>query len=81
MTASFLSSGRLAFAGVYGAGLTISGALAANVVVAGAIGVTYAGTLAASGVMMFAKTSRQPGKATSSNKPSWVNESMICKIL
>lgn len=77
MTASFLSSGRLAFAGVYGAGLTISGALAANVVVAGAIGVTYAGTLAASGVMMFAKTSRQPGKATSSNKPSWVNESMV----
>ena len=27
--------------------------------------------------MTFAKTSRQPGKVTSSNKPSWVNESII----
>lgn len=35
--------------------------------VAGLLGVTY----------MFTKTSRQPGKVTSSDKPSWVNESMI----
>ena len=77
MAASFLSSGGFVFAGVGGAGLTASGALAANLVVTGAIGVTYVGALAANGVMMFAKTSKKSGKETSSEKPSWFNESMV----
>ncbi len=77
MVTNFLLSGGFSLAGVGSAGLTVSGAIAANTVVAGAIGVTYAGALVATGVMMFAKTSRQSEKATSSDKPSWFNGSMV----
>lgn len=46
-----------------------------------AVTVTGAQVLGAAGVLggiyMFAKTSRKPGKVTSSDKPSWVNESMV----
>ena len=51
--------------------------------VSGTIAVTVTGTqvLGVAGLLgatyMFAKTSRQPGKLTSSDKPSWVNESMV----
>ena len=51
--------------------------------VSGTIAVTVTGTqvLGVAGLRgatyMFAKTSRQPGKLTSSDKPSWVNESMV----
>ncbi len=55
MFTNFLLSGGFSLAGVGSAGLTVSGAIAANTVVAGVIGVTYAGALVATGVMMFAK--------------------------
>ena len=78
VAASLLTSGgglSLACAGP--AGLTMSGAMAANTVVGGSLVVSAAGAMAASGLLMFAKTSRQSGKATSSDKPSWFNGSMV----
>lgn len=51
----------------------ITGTMAVTVTGAQVLGV--AGVLG--GIYMFAKTSRQPGKVTSSDKPSWVNESMV----
>ena len=79
----FLSStesaiGGFAFAGGLGsAGVAISSTMAGSLVTVGAIGLTSVGALAANGVMMFAKTSRQSKKVTSIDKPSWVNESMV----
>ena len=57
MAASLFGSGSgFAFAGGLGsAGVAISGTMAGTLVTAGAIGLTYIGALAASGVMMFAK--------------------------
>ena len=78
LAASLLTSGGgLSLAGAGVAGLTMSGAMAANIVVGGSLVVSTAGALAASGLLMFAKTSRQSGKATSSDKPSWFNGSMV----
>ena len=51
----------------------VTGSIAITVTGAEVLGV--AGLLG--GIYMFAKTSRQPGKVTSSDKPSWVNESMV----
>ena len=53
--------------------LGVTGSIAITVTGAEVLGV--AGLLG--GIYMFAKTSRQPGKVTSSDKPSWVNESMV----
>ena len=57
MAASLFGSGSgFAFAdGLGSAGVAISGTMAGTLVTAGAIGLTYIGALAASGVMMFAK--------------------------
>ena len=74
----FSSGGGFAFAGGLGsAGVAISSTMAGSLVTVGAIGLTSVGALAASGIMMFAKTSRQSKKVTSIDKPSWVNESMV----
>lgn len=51
----------------------VTGSIAVTVTGAEVLGI--AGLLG--GICMFAKTSRQPGKVTSSDKPSWVNESMV----
>ena len=51
----------------------VTGSIAITVTGAEVLGV--AGLLG--GIYMFAKTSRQPGKVTSSDKPSWVNETMV----
>jgi hypothetical protein len=73
----FGSGGGLSLAGIGAAGLTMSGAMAANIVIGGSLVVSAAGALAASGLLMFAKTSKKSGKETSSEKPSWFNESMV----
>ena len=78
LAASFLTSGGVfSLAGFGAAGLTMSGAMAANIVVGGSLVVSAAGALAASSLLMFAKTSKKSGKETSSEKPSWFNESMV----
>ena len=78
IAADLFSSGALAFAGGLGStGLALSGSVAGTLVAVGALGLTTVGALTGSGFIMFAKTSRQSGKSTASNKPSWVNERMI----
>ena len=59
------SSGALMFG--------VTGSIAITVTGSEVLGI--AGLLG--GIYMLAKTSRQPGKVTSSDKPSWVNESMV----
>ncbi len=74
----FSSGGGFAFAGGLGsAGVAISSTMAGSLVTVGAIGLTSVGALAANGVMMFAKTSRQSKKVTSTDKPSWVKVWLI----
>ena len=65
----------LAGGGAVGGGIAISAI--GELALVGTIAVTGISAFGASCIMMFAKTSRQPGKVTSSNKPSWVNESII----
>ncbi|HAR47222.1 MAG TPA: hypothetical protein DCX39_00460 [Firmicutes bacterium] len=65
-TFGWINSGGVLMCGVSGTiAVTVTGTQVLGV--AGLLGATY----------MFAKTSRQPGKLTSSDKPSWVNESMV----
>ena len=65
-TFGWINSGGVLMCGVSGTiAVTVTGTQVLGVV--GLLGATY----------MFAKTSRQPGKLTSSDKPSWVNESMV----
>ena len=79
----FLSStesaiGGFAFAGGLGStGVAISSTIEGSLVTVEAIGLTSVGALAANGVMMFAKTSRQSKKVTSTDKPSWVKVWLI----
>ncbi len=65
----------LASGGVVGGRIAISAI--GELALVGTVTMTGISAFGASCIMMFAKTSRQPGKVTSSNKPSWVNESII----
>ena len=78
MTSTGTIGGSLVFAGGLG---SLGGGIAISAIgelaLVGTIAVTGISAFGSSCIMTFAKTSRQPGKVTSSNKPSWVNESII----
>lgn len=61
--------------------INFGGALIFGVTCSIAMTVTWAEVLGVAGLLgwiyMFAKTSRQPGRVMSSDKPSLVNESMV----